>query len=181
MAAVSAEKTVPTIKKIHSIETMNEEEEIVYEYSEEEYSEEDSEYQIEGETNSPLSDQFAVSECTMSPACTSLNKLSEGSLGKKSSKMVSNKKTKLSEYRIVNMKELMIEQNNLISEIAMILELDNSTCGILLRYFQWNKEKLFEQYCINPAETRKLAGVQYHQANASRQVTGNFLFYICVV
>ena len=48
------------------------------------------------------------------------------------------------EYRIIRMEELLEEQTALIVELAGVLDLDLPTAGILLRHFQWNKEKLFE-------------------------------------
>eukprot|EP01111_Echinosteliopsis_oligospora_P013764 TRINITY_DN5019_c0_g1_i1.p1 TRINITY_DN5019_c0_g1~~TRINITY_DN5019_c0_g1_i1.p1 ORF type:complete len:436 (-),score=103.57 TRINITY_DN5019_c0_g1_i1:177-1484(-) len=46
-----------------------------------------------------------------------------------------------------------------IERIASITETSLSTAGALLRAFQWNSEKLLEQYCDNPDKVLKTAGI----------------------
>lgn len=41
----------------------------------------------------------------------------------------------------------------------MNIDLSDQEAATLLRYFQWNKEKLFERYTDNPAEVKQAAGI----------------------
>ncbi|CDH50400.1 ring finger protein [Lichtheimia corymbifera JMRC:FSU:9682] len=50
-------------------------------------------------------------------------------------------------------------QNVQIDQVVNILGLANQEAAILLRYFQWNKEKLFERYTDSPEKVLESAGL----------------------
>lgn len=68
---------------------------------------------------------------------------------------------KPAEYRVLQATDLAQEQELFVKDLAQVLDIPASTAGILLRYFHWDKEKLFEQYCVDPEATRKRAGVEF--------------------
>ncbi|CCI48337.1 unnamed protein product [Albugo candida] len=65
------------------------------------------------------------------------------------------------EYRVIDEKELLQEQEHLIDEIAQVVQVPQSVACIILEYYGWNKEKLFENYYLDPFEARKIIGIEF--------------------
>ena len=76
------------------------------------------------------------------------------------------------EYHVIDEEELLQEQQTLIYEIAQVLEISTAEASVLLRYFSWNKEKLFEGYYADPMRTKHEAGVEFADKTAPIVPTG---------
>lgn len=70
------------------------------------------------------------------------------------------------EYHVIDEEELLQEQRALIHEIAQVLEISAAEASVLLRYFSWNKEKLFEGYYADPGKVKHEAGVEFANKRA---------------
>jgi hypothetical protein len=68
------------------------------------------------------------------------------------------------EYRVIEEQELLAEEHRIIHEISQVLEVPPGTAAILLRFYGWNKEKLFEGYYSNPLQAKKDAGIEFLEA-----------------
>ena len=67
---------------------------------------------------------------------------------------------------MIDEEELLQEQHALIHEIAQVLEISASEASVLLQYFSWNKEKLFEGYYADPVKVKHEAGVEFADKQA---------------
>ncbi|CAI5705887.1 unnamed protein product [Peronospora effusa] len=142
------------------------EEEEEYQYSEEE--EEDS--------LPAQSDAFLASSIKKQHTADSLSPLDHTSASKKkrlSPSGLGDAGTRhQQDYHVIDEEELLQEQEALISEIAQVLEISTSEASVLLRYFSWNKEKLFEGYYADPMRTKQEAGVEFADKKAPIVPTG---------
>ncbi|KAG6617493.1 ariadne-like ubiquitin ligase [Phytophthora cinnamomi] len=135
--------------------------------------EEEDEYQYSDEEDDGASVQ---SDATPNPgakkqhAADSLSPLGAGSAAKKKrlspSGLGQAGSHKQLEYHVIDEAELLQEQRALIAEIAQVLEISAPVASVLLRYFGWNKEKLFEGYYADPVKTRHEAGVEFADKRA---------------
>lgn len=136
----------------------------------------DDEYQYsddeDGDDESSLvqSDAFLASSAKKQHAADSLSPLGRGSAAKKKrlspSGLGDAGNHTQQEYHVIDEEELLQEQRALIAEIAQVLEIAASEASVLLRYFGWNKEKLFEGYYANPRMTKHEAGVEFADKQA---------------
>ncbi|KAG7396947.1 E3 ubiquitin-protein ligase arih2 [Phytophthora boehmeriae] len=142
------------------------------------YSDVEDEYQYSEEDEDAASVQ---SDATPNPlskkqhAADSLSPLGSGSAAKKkrlSPGLGQAGAQKQQEYHVIDEQELLLEQRALIQEIAQVLEISEPVASVLLRYFGWNKEKLFEGYYADPAKTRHEAGVEFADAPAPTFAAG---------
>jgi len=62
------------------------------------------------------------------------------------------------EYAVLTPDLLEEEQDKLVRNVAEILDIDYDTANVLLLYFRWNKEMLFDAYYADPEGTCKKAG-----------------------
>lgn len=136
-----------------------EEEEEEYQYSEEE--DDDSVYAQSNDGNSTTKKQHTAH--TLSPlgsgSAAKKKRLSAGALGDGSGH-------RQKDYHVIDEEELLQEQQALISEITQVLEISAPVVSVLLRYFGWDKEKLFEDYYADPVKTKHDAGVEYAGTSA---------------
>ncbi|KAI8988618.1 hypothetical protein BDF20DRAFT_953743 [Mycotypha africana] len=63
------------------------------------------------------------------------------------------------QYSVLSGDSLQSKQDKEVSQVSSILGLTREDSATLLRYFRWNKEKLFEQYMDSSEKVLKLAGV----------------------
>ncbi|KAG1153320.1 hypothetical protein G6F37_010461 [Rhizopus arrhizus] len=86
------------------------------------------------------------------------------------------------DYQVLNSDNLKTKQDTEISQVSMILGLSMEDSATLLRYFRWNKEKLFEQYMDSPEKVLQQAGVSSATTNRSFKSAAaldNFVCDIC--
>ncbi|KAI7858327.1 hypothetical protein BDC45DRAFT_499369 [Circinella umbellata] len=69
------------------------------------------------------------------------------------------------EFSVQSTDHLMRMQDKEIEQVSTILGLSNEDSATLLRYFRWNKEKLFERYMDLPEKVLRDAGVSQQQQN----------------
>jgi ariadne-1 len=62
------------------------------------------------------------------------------------------------EYSVLTLGDLEADQDDLVSQVAELASLSKDRASILLLKFNWNKEKLLEQYFQNPDKTCADAG-----------------------
>ncbi|GMF41429.1 unnamed protein product [Phytophthora fragariaefolia] len=130
--------------------------------------EDEDEYQYSEEDEdaaSVQSDSTPSAGAKKQHAAHSLSPLGSGSAAKKKrlspSGLGQAGAHKPQEYHVIDEAELLQEQRALIAEIAQVLETSAPVASVLLRYFGWNKEKLFEGYYADPAKTKHEAGVEF--------------------
>ncbi|KAI9309327.1 hypothetical protein BJ944DRAFT_173160 [Cunninghamella echinulata] len=63
------------------------------------------------------------------------------------------------EFSVQSVQNLMSSQEKEIQQVTTILGLQSKDAATLLRYFRWNKEKLFERYMDAPDKVLRSAGV----------------------
>lgn len=63
------------------------------------------------------------------------------------------------DYNVLGSLHLKSKQDKEVSQVSLILGLSTEDAATLLRYFRWNKEKLFEQYMDSSEKVLRLAGV----------------------
>ncbi|ORZ02979.1 hypothetical protein BCR43DRAFT_429492 [Syncephalastrum racemosum] len=63
------------------------------------------------------------------------------------------------EYAVQSNANLLRTQQREVEQVATILGLSTEDAATLLRYFRWNKEKLFERYMDSPETVLRAAGV----------------------
>ncbi|KAF8461121.1 hypothetical protein BDZ91DRAFT_772952 [Kalaharituber pfeilii] len=63
------------------------------------------------------------------------------------------------DFRVFSDTEIHKIQTEQIEEVCNILGLSAEQCGVLLRHFKWQKERLIEQYLNNPEEVLEGAGL----------------------
>lgn len=131
------------------------EEEDEYQYSEEEEDDVVS-VQSDATPNTGAKKQHAADLLSPlgSASAAKKKRLSPSGLGQAGSH-------KQQEYHVIDEAELLQEQRALIAEIAQVLEISAPVASVLLRYFGWNKEKLFEGYYADPVKTQHEAGVEF--------------------
>uniref|UniRef100_A0AAV1VI51 RBR-type E3 ubiquitin transferase n=1 Tax=Peronospora matthiolae TaxID=2874970 RepID=A0AAV1VI51_9STRA len=145
-----------------------------YQYSEED---DDDEEQVQeqdrgkkGLTNDQFPALFSPPSAKKQHAVDSLSPLGRGSSAKKKRLSPSGLgragSQKQQEYHVIDEEELLQEQHALIHEIAQVLEISTSEASVLLRYFSWNKEKLFEEYYADPVKVKHEAGVEFADKQA---------------
>ncbi|KAG1173739.1 hypothetical protein G6F70_005625 [Rhizopus microsporus] len=87
------------------------------------------------------------------------------------------------DYQVLDSFNLKTKQDAEISQVSMILGLSSEDAATLLRFFRWNKEKLFEQYMDSSEKVLKQAGVSSAtNPNRSCQLAAeldNFMCDIC--
>ncbi|KAL0078784.1 hypothetical protein F4703DRAFT_1905949 [Phycomyces blakesleeanus] len=91
------------------------------------------------------------------------------------------------EYSVQNSISLQKMQDQEVSQVATILGLPTKDSTMLLRYFRWNKERLFERYMDNPEKVLQLAGVAENAKQGSSALIlaknipgkGKFMCEIC--
>ncbi|SAM02395.1 hypothetical protein [Absidia glauca] len=76
------------------------------------------------------------------------------------------RKTYEVEFSVQSVKHLVASQDKEIEQVTTILGLPSKDAATLLRYFRWNKEKLFERYMDAPDTTLRRAGVVSQQYQA---------------
>mmetsp|Transcript_7976 Transcript_7976/g.9120 ORF Transcript_7976/g.9120 Transcript_7976/m.9120 type:complete len:558 (-) Transcript_7976:1248-2921(-) len=83
------------------------------------------------------------------------------------------------EYQILTPDDLFESQNKLIEEIQTVLNISSAQANVLLLYFRWNKETLYDKYYENPEKICAEAGAlgkEYHETISSRtNESGDFL------
>ncbi|KAI7866800.1 uncharacterized protein EV154DRAFT_453990 [Mucor mucedo] len=88
------------------------------------------------------------------------------------------------EYNVLSCNHLKSKQDKEVSQVSIILGLSTEDAATLLRYFRWNKEKLFEQYMESSEKVLRQAGVSSvsnlrHALVLARDVGGDFMCEIC--
>ncbi|KAE9112471.1 putative E3 ubiquitin-protein ligase [Phytophthora fragariae] len=129
------------------------EEEDEYQYSEDEDEDEVASVQSHAAPNPGAKKQHAA-DSLGSGSAAKKKRLSPSGLGQAGSH-------KQQEYHVIDEEELLREQRALIAEISQVLEISAPVASVLLRYFGWNKEKLFEGYYADPVKTKHEAGVEF--------------------
>ncbi|PHH59150.1 hypothetical protein CDD81_3681 [Ophiocordyceps australis] len=72
------------------------------------------------------------------------------------------------------------QQDDMVSEVNMILDMRKEDAAILLRYFRWNKERLLEDYMDHPDKVLEAAGLGPHSSTLPKlQVISGFVCEIC--
>ncbi|KUF94963.1 COP9 signalosome complex subunit 1 [Phytophthora nicotianae] len=131
---------------------------------------EDDEYQYSEEDEEEMASVQSNPNAKKQHAADSLSPLGSGSAAKKKRLSPSGLghagSHKQQEYHVIDEEELLQEQRALINEIAQVLEIPAPVASVLLRYFGWNKEKLFEGYYADPATTKHEAGVEFAEKPA---------------
>jgi hypothetical protein len=127
--------------------------------------EEEDEYQYSDEDDvSSVQSDATPSAAKKQHAADSLSPLGSGSAAKKKRLSPSGLghagHHKQLDYHVIDESELLQEQQALINEIAQVLEISAPMASVMLRYFGWNKEKLFEGYYADPAKVKHEAGVE---------------------
>jgi len=62
------------------------------------------------------------------------------------------------DIRVIEAAELKALMDEVVAEISSVMALSLSSATALLRYFRWNKEKLFDKYYSNPASIAEKVG-----------------------
>ncbi|CEP13362.1 hypothetical protein [Parasitella parasitica] len=88
------------------------------------------------------------------------------------------------DYNVLDSLHLKSKQDKEVSQVSAILGLSSEDAATLLRYFRWNKEKLFEQYMDSSEKVLKLAGVSSvsdlkHSIVLARDIGTDFMCDIC--
>ncbi|KAI9478377.1 MAG: hypothetical protein EXX96DRAFT_245687 [Benjaminiella poitrasii] len=88
------------------------------------------------------------------------------------------------DYIVLSTAALKNKQDKEISQVSAILGLSTEDASTLLRYFRWNKEKLFEQYMDSSEKVLVQAGVSSvsdlkHAIILAKDVSPNFMCDIC--
>ena len=63
------------------------------------------------------------------------------------------------EFRVLSDNQVQKVQAEQVEEVSNILGLPAEQCGVLLRHFKWQKERLIEQYLNGPEEVLEAAGL----------------------
>ncbi|EIE88329.1 hypothetical protein RO3G_13040 [Rhizopus delemar RA 99-880] len=92
------------------------------------------------------------------------------------------RKTYEVDHQVLDSNNLKAKQDTEISQVSMILGLSPEDAATLLRYFRWNKEKLFEQYMDSSEKVLQQAGVSSATTNRCFKLAtelNNFMCDIC--
>jgi len=76
---------------------------------------------------------------------------------------ISNVTRSENEYKVIDAESLVNEQQEKIFSVAETLGISVEEAGTLLRYFSWDREKLYNEYFENSQELCKKAGVIIHK------------------
>ncbi|CAO3687680.1 unnamed protein product [Rhizopus stolonifer] len=83
------------------------------------------------------------------------------------------------DHQVLDNDNLKAKQDTEINQVSMILGLSVEDSATLLRYFRWNKEKLFEQYMDSSEKVLQNAGVSSASFNRSIEKAGNLKDFVC--
>ncbi|KAJ5086886.1 hypothetical protein NUU61_008193 [Penicillium alfredii] len=84
------------------------------------------------------------------------------------------------EYKVLNPAEVERERQDQIAEVSAVVGLSPELAAVLLRFGQWNKEKIIEMYIDYPERTLDRAGVgPVTEGRATTEMIPGFLCGIC--
>lgn len=83
-------------------------------------------------------------------------------------------------FKVYRPEDIEKQQDDLISEVSMILDIRKEDAAILLRYFRWNKERLIEDYMDKPRQVLDAAGLAQNTSKLPKLETiPGFVCDIC--
>ncbi|OAA41190.1 RING-5 like protein [Beauveria brongniartii RCEF 3172] len=68
-------------------------------------------------------------------------------------------------FRVYEPTDIQKQQDEMISEVNMILDMGKEDAAIMLRHFRWNKERLLEDYMDRPEKVLEAAGLNSNTNN----------------
>ncbi|KAI9354921.1 hypothetical protein BD770DRAFT_428689 [Pilaira anomala] len=74
------------------------------------------------------------------------------------------------DFTVLSTSHLQEKQDKEVSQVSSILGLSNEDAATLLRYFRWNKEKLFEKYMDSSEKVLKEAGVSTNMNESRHEI-----------
>lgn len=83
-------------------------------------------------------------------------------------------------YSVFEPTDIQRQQDEMVSEVNMILDMRKEDAAILLRHFRWNKERLLEDYMDRPDKVLEAAGLNSTSSETRKlQVLDGFVCDIC--
>ncbi|EGU75386.1 hypothetical protein FOXB_14091 [Fusarium oxysporum f. sp. conglutinans Fo5176] len=83
-------------------------------------------------------------------------------------------------YKVYEPSDIQRQQDDMISEVNMILDMQKEDAAILLRHFRWNKERLLEDYMDRPEKVLEAAGLSSNTSSPPKlEVIPGFTCDIC--
>lgn len=83
-------------------------------------------------------------------------------------------------YKVFEPTDIKRQQEEMMSDVNMILDMSKEDAAIMLRHFRWNKERLLEDYMDRPEKVLEAAGLSSNSASQPKlQALPGFVCDIC--
>ncbi|PTB61989.1 hypothetical protein BBK36DRAFT_1189917 [Trichoderma citrinoviride] len=83
-------------------------------------------------------------------------------------------------FKVYEPSDIRRQQEDMMSDVNMILDMSKEDAAILLRHFRWNKERLLEDYMDRPEKVLEAAGLSSNSASQPKlQAVPGFVCDIC--